>query len=92
MFRSISRADQRLPQRGKVPRRCFVVVADPDVDNRLDGGVNELGVPLPSGHRGAAATSRRSREASFNGADGAVENGTFSKERIPKHFVNPNHF
>src|SRR5215813_9587338 len=40
---------------------------------------------------GEDATSRRSREASFNGADGVVENGTSSKERIPKHFVTPNH-
>jgi hypothetical protein len=41
--------------------------------------VNELGAPLPSGRRpgigGVDATSRRSREASFNGADGVVENG-----------------
>jgi hypothetical protein len=37
------------------------------------------------------ATLRRSREASFNGADGVVENGTCSKERILKHFVNSNH-
>jgi hypothetical protein len=37
------------------------------------------------------ATSRRSREASFNGADGVVENGTPSKEGILKQFVNPNH-
>jgi hypothetical protein len=40
---------------------------------------------------GVDATSRRSREASFNGADGVVENGTFSKERIPEHFGNPDH-
>src|SRR5215471_1741224 len=40
---------------------------------------------------GVAATSRRSCEASFNGADGVVGNGTSSKERIPKHFGNPNH-
>jgi hypothetical protein len=40
---------------------------------------------------GVDATSRRSREASFNGAGGVVENGTSSKERILKHFVNPNH-
>src|SRR5215510_10799654 len=41
---------------------------------------------------GVDATSRRSREASFNGADGVVENGTTSsKERIPKHFSTPNH-
>src|SRR5215475_8539685 len=40
---------------------------------------------------GVDATSKRSREASFNGADGVVENGTSSKERIPKHFVNPDH-
>jgi hypothetical protein len=37
------------------------------------------------------ATSRRSREASFDGADGVVGNGTFSKERVPKHFGNPDH-
>src|SRR5215470_11472663 len=41
---------------------------------------------------GVDATSRRSREASFNGADGVVENGTISsKEGIPKHFGTPNH-
>src|SRR5215472_2742027 len=40
---------------------------------------------------GVDATSRRSREASFNGADGVVENGTSSKERIPQHFGNPDH-
>src|SRR5215471_13857410 len=40
---------------------------------------------------GVAATSRRSCEASFNGADGVVGNGTSSKERIPKHFGNPDH-
>src|SRR5215467_1973297 len=40
---------------------------------------------------GVDATSRRSREASFNGADGVVENGTSSKERIPKQFGNPDH-
>src|SRR5215831_1460741 len=45
----------------------------------------------PPGIGGVDATSRRSREASFNGADGVVENGTLSKERILKHFVNPNH-
>src|SRR5215475_15502223 len=33
---------------------------------------------------GVDATSRRSREASFDGADGVVGNGTLSKERIPK--------
>jgi hypothetical protein len=38
-----------------------------------------------------AATSRRSREASFNGADGVVQNGTLSKECILKHFGNPYH-
>jgi hypothetical protein len=32
--------------------------------------VNELGVPLPPDIGGVAATSRRSREASFNGAGG----------------------
>jgi len=35
------------------------------------------------------ATSRRSREASFNGADGVVENGI--KECILKPFVNSDH-
>src|SRR5215469_1270871 len=40
---------------------------------------------------GVDATSRRSREASFNGADGVVGNGNLPKERIPKHFVNPDH-
>src|SRR5215475_6639243 len=40
---------------------------------------------------GVDATSRRSREASFNGADGVVQNGTSSKERILKRFVNPDH-
>jgi hypothetical protein len=40
---------------------------------------------------GVDATSKRSREASFNAADGVVENGTTSLERILKHFVNPNH-
>ena len=41
---------------------------------------------------GVDATSRRSREASFNGADGVVGNGTTCpEERIPKHFGNPNH-
>jgi hypothetical protein len=45
----------------------------------------------PPGIGGVDATSRRSREASFEGADGVVKNGTISKERIPKHFGNPNH-
>jgi hypothetical protein len=40
---------------------------------------------------GVDATSRRSREASFNGADGVVRNETISKERIPKQFSNPDH-
>src|SRR5215475_14051038 len=40
---------------------------------------------------GVDATSRRSREASFNGADGVVQNGTSSKERIPQYFGNPDH-
>jgi hypothetical protein len=41
---------------------------------------------------GVDATSRRSREASFNGADGVVENGTISsKAAFPKHFGNPDH-
>jgi hypothetical protein len=38
-----------------------------------------------------AATSTRSREASFNGADGMVNNGASFKERILKYFVNPDH-
>src|SRR5215475_16194714 len=38
---------------------------------------------------GGDATSKRSREASFGGADEMVENGTFSKERIPKHSAIP---
>src|SRR5215471_21667066 len=40
---------------------------------------------------GVDATSRRSREASFNGEDGVVENGTSSQERILKDLVNPDH-
>jgi len=41
---------------------------------------------------GVDATSRRSREASFEGADGVVKNGTISSEEcISKHFGNPNH-
>jgi hypothetical protein len=40
---------------------------------------------------GVDATSKRSREASFNGADGVVKDGSSSKECILKHFVNPNH-
>src|SRR5215470_2332947 len=45
----------------------------------------------PPGIGGVDPTSRRSREASFNGADGVVENGTSSKERILKRFVDPDH-
>ena len=45
----------------------------------------------PPGIGGVDATSRRSREASFDGADGVVESGTASKERTLKQFVNPNH-
>jgi hypothetical protein len=45
----------------------------------------------PPDTAGVDATSRRSREASFNGADGVVGNGTRYKERILRHFVNPNH-
>jgi len=37
------------------------------------------------------ATSIRSREASFNGADEVVQNGTSSKKCILTNFVNPNH-
>ena len=47
---------------------------------------------------GVDATSIRSREASFDGADGVVgngtspvENGTSPKDRILKQFVNPDH-
>src|SRR5215470_18616553 len=55
-------------------------------------GVNKLGARhSPPDIGGVDATSRRSREASFNGADGVVENGTSSKEPILRHFVNPNH-
>src|SRR5215813_8425560 len=46
----------------------------------------------PPDKGGVDATSRRSREASFNGADGVVGNETISpEERIPKRFGNPNH-
>ena len=45
----------------------------------------------PPATGGEDATSRRSREASFNRADGVVKNGTSTKERIPKHFSNPDH-
>ena len=41
---------------------------------------------------GVDATSRRSREASFNGAAGVVESGTSFKECILKHLGNPDHF
>jgi hypothetical protein len=40
---------------------------------------------------GVDTTSRRSREASFNGADGVVGNGISSEGRIPRHFGNPDH-
>jgi hypothetical protein len=41
---------------------------------------------------GVDATSRRSREASFDGADGVVRNGTISsKKRSLKLFGNPDH-
>src|SRR5215467_9683125 len=41
---------------------------------------------------GVDATSRRSREASFDGADGVVRNGTISsKGRIPEQFGLPDH-
>jgi hypothetical protein len=40
---------------------------------------------------GVDATSRKSREASFEGADGVVSNGTNFKERIPKLFRIPDH-
>ena len=40
---------------------------------------------------GVDATSTRSREASFDRADGVVVNETSSKKRILKHFANPNH-
>jgi hypothetical protein len=60
--------------------------------NGVKAGVNECeaGHSPPDGG-GVDATSRRSREASFNGADGVVGNGTPSIERILKHFGNPNH-
>jgi hypothetical protein len=55
-------------------------------------GVNESGVRnSPPEIGGVDATSKRSREASFDGADGVVRNGTHSLERIPKHFGNPDH-
>src|SRR5215475_7749976 len=38
---------------------------------------------------GMDATSRRSREASFKGADGVVQNGSTSQECILKHSANP---
>jgi hypothetical protein len=54
--------------------------------------VKELAVGhSPPDTGGVDATSRRSREASFNGADGVVRNGASSKECILKHFVNPDH-
>jgi len=40
---------------------------------------------------GVDATSRRSREASFKGADGVVKYGTLLREPSPKHFGNPDH-
>jgi hypothetical protein len=40
---------------------------------------------------GVDATSRRSREASLNGADGVVGEWNLFQKRIPKTFVNPNH-
>jgi hypothetical protein len=49
-------------------------------------------VATPPDTGGVDATSRRSREASFDGADEVVGNGTsYSKERIPKHFGNADH-
>ena len=55
-------------------------------------GVIELGVGhSPPDRGGVDATSRRSREASFDGADGVVDNGTSFEERILKHFGNSNH-
>src|SRR5262245_52383769 len=58
----------------------------------LKGRVESEAGNSPPDTGGVDATSRRSREASFNGADGVVENGTTSsKEGIPKHFGTPNH-
>src|SRR5215467_15429234 len=55
-------------------------------------GVNECEAGnSPPDTGGVDATSRRSREASFNGADGVVRNGTSSKQRIPKLFGAPDH-
>jgi len=53
-------------------------------------GVNELGVGhSPPDIGGVDATSRRSREASFNGADGVVERGTPFKNACRKTSVIP---
>src|SRR5215467_11438167 len=52
-------------------------------------GVNKLGARhSPPDIGGVDATSRRSRAASFDGADGVVRKGTCFKKRIPKHFGN----
>src|SRR5215471_17784874 len=68
-------------------RRRGVPGANPDshgscpsnVSGQVKEGLSELGVPLPSWHRRGGRDSRRSREASFNGADGVVQDGTSSK-------------
>jgi len=57
----------------------------------VEGVTNCTGRHSPPDIGGVDATSIRSREASFIGADGVVENGTSSTERIVKHFVNPDH-
>jgi hypothetical protein len=54
----------------------------------VDAGVNRVR-HSPSDIGGVDATSRRRREASFNGADGVVRNGTLFKKRIPKHCGSP---
>jgi hypothetical protein len=54
--------------------------------------VNELRARhSPPDIGGVDATSRRSREASVNGAAGVVGNGTISRGRIAKHVGTPNH-
>jgi hypothetical protein len=56
-------------------------------------GVNECEAGnSPPEIGGVDATSRRSHEASFAGADGVVRHGTPSNnEPIPKYFGNPDH-
>src|SRR5215831_5914048 len=81
--------ERRAPESTKITRKIFKMW--PRASGLLPKGVNELGAPLPPDTGGVDATSRRSREASFDGADGVVENGTSFKERIPKHFGNSDH-